>query len=287
MEINFLKTHGAGNDFVIINGLKYQISNYSKLAIKLCDRHFGIGADGLITVFPAQSIENDYRMRIFNPDGSEAEMCGNGIRCFAHFLRNKALTGKDKLRIETLAGLISPQFISSNKIESQIRVNMGRPGFLPQEIPVEIDENLEYIHNYDLKIKDRSFKINCVSMGVPHTVIFTDEDLDSIPLSKWGKMIENHPLFPAKTNVEFVEIISPSEVKMRVWERGVGITLACGTGASSVAVAGIKNGLLDEEVLVHLPGGDLKIEWSGDDVFMTGPARTVFSGNIRTVDGEE
>ncbi|MDI3547597.1 MAG: diaminopimelate epimerase [Halanaerobiales bacterium] len=284
MKLNFTKMHGTGNDFIVIDGFRYKIKNYRQLAIDLCKRHFGIGGDGLIIILPPESKENDFRMRIFNADGSEAEMCGNGIRCFSHYLREKNLTGKDILRVETLAGIITPEVISGNRKTSQIRVNMGKPKFKPAEIPVDLDTDAEYIQEHKLPVNDKTFQINCVSMGNPHTIIFR-EDIDQIPLAEWGKEIENHPAFPEKTNVEFIRIIDRSEIAMRVWERGSGITLACGTGASASVVAGIKNNYLDEKVVVHLPGGDLVIEWSGDDVFMTGPAETVFNGAIEIEEG--
>lgn len=281
MEIEFTKMHGAGNDFIMINGIKYDVTgcDFKELARKLCDRHFSIGGDGLIIALPAAAESNDFRMRIFNSDGSEAEMCGNGIRCFAHFLQEEELTAQKSLEIETLAGIISPKFISFKGDASQIKVNMGRPRFKPGEIPIKIDESLENVQDYELGVDGVKFEINCVSMGNPHTVIFV-EDVDKCKLDLWGPEIENHPQFPEKTNVEFAEIVSRDELIMKVWERGAGITLACGTGAAAVVTAGIKNDYLDEEVLVHLPGGDLVIEWSGGDVFMTGPSVKAFSGKV-------
>ncbi|MFW6264646.1 MAG: diaminopimelate epimerase [Bacillota bacterium] len=281
MMINFTKMHGAGNDFVLIdslhNSFHNSIESISKLAIRICDRHTGIGGDGIILVLPVENKENDFRMRIFNSDGSEAEMCGNGIRCFTHFLREELMSKKNTFRIETRAGIIQPEIISYNNKESQVKVNMGIPRFRNQEIPVLLDE--EYIKNYDLLIDDQKIKINCVSMGNPHTIIFV-KNLDSTPVIELGKKIENHKIFPEKTNVEFIEVLNRNEILMKVWERGAGLTLACGTGACAAVVAGINNNLLNQEVLVHLPGGDLNIEWYGKDVFMTGPAEQVFKGEI-------
>ncbi|MFW6035551.1 MAG: diaminopimelate epimerase [Halothermotrichaceae bacterium] len=282
MNIDFTKMHGAGNDFIMVNGFKDDLANYdySKIASKLCNRHFAIGADGLIIVLPAESRSNDFKMRIFNSDGSEAEMCGNGIRCFAHFLQEEGLTEKTSLNIETLAGIISPQLISYSKKASKVKVNMGQPRFKPAEIPIKLDEDLENVQDFKLKAADNVFDINCVSMGNPHTVIFVD-DIEQYKLNIWGEKIENHEIFPEKTNVEFIEKVSSDEIVMKVWERGAGITLACGTGAAAAVAAGIKKGILNDRVLVHLPGGDLIIEWSDQDVFMTGPSEKVFKGEIK------
>lgn len=282
MKIKFVKLHGAGNDFVILNGFDHSQIDYNELALKLCDRHFGIGGDGLIVILPPENNKHDFRMRIFNSDGSEPEMCGNGIRCFAHYLYQYGLTSKKLLKIETLAGIIRPEILGTNNKTSQVRVNMGRPYFKVEEIPLEIDSNsFDYIKEYPLHVDGKEFLINCVSMGNPHTIIF-EEEPDKFPLEKWGPKLENHEIFPEKTNVEFIKIINRSEIIMKVWERGAGITLACGTGASAAVVAGIKNAYLDDKVLVHLPGGDLVIEWlkQDSDVYMTGPAETVFEGEI-------
>jgi diaminopimelate epimerase len=280
MNVGFTKMHGAGNDFIIINGMEYDINNLNKFAKLICDRHFKVGGDGLIIILPAENKENDFRMRIFNADGTEAEMCGNGIRCFAHYLYNKGLSNKKSNRIETLAGIIIPQIISETSNQLQVKVNMGKPEFKAEKIPVYNNEGLDYIDNYLLKLDEYKFYINCVSMGNPHTIIFIDDDLDSIPLSKWGPEIENHPMFPEKTNVEFVNILAGNEINMRVWERGSGITLACGTGACASVVTGIRKSLLNNMVTVHLKGGDLLIEWTGNNVFMTGPSQIVFNGEI-------
>ncbi|AZO95416.1 diaminopimelate epimerase [Halocella sp. SP3-1] len=281
MKIKFLKAHGAGNDFVMVKGFESAQIDYNKLAVKLCDRHFGIGGDGLIVILPPESNKYDFRMRIFNSDGSEPEMCGNGIRCFAHYLHQYGLTAEKLLKIETLAGIITPEILKIDNKTSQVRVNMGRPHFKTEEIPVKIDNTSDYIKEYPLLVDGEELLINCVSMGNPHTIIF-EEELDKFPLEIWGPKLENHKIFPEKSNVEFIKIVNRSEIIMKVWERGAGITLACGTGASAAVVAGIKNAYLDNEVLVHLPGGDLVIEWSnqGSDVYMTGPAETVFEGEI-------
>jgi len=278
-NIDFVKMHGTGNDFIMLNRLDDKISISLKIARELCDRHTGIGGDGLIFILPAENKNNDYKMRIFNSDGSEAEMCGNGIRCFTHYLISENITDKKKLKIETKAGLIKPEIIKTEGNSSLVRVNMGRPQFEPDKIPALIKSNINYIHDYKLNIDNNIFKINCVSMGNPHTIIFTN-NIKDINLNKWGKKIENHPMFPEKTNVEFVEIYDNTRIKVRVWERGAGITLACGTGACATVASGIKNNLLDKKVTVHLPGGDLFIDWSGDNIYMTGPARSIFKGKI-------
>ncbi len=285
MSVNFLKMQGIGNDFILINGIDHKIDNPNQTAKSLCKRHFGVGGDGLIIILPPENKENDYKMKIFNADGSEAEMCGNGIRCFAHYLRHKNLIKKKEIRVETLAGIITPKILKFNEQKCQVKVNMGKPRFKPELIPVKINQKPDFIENYFLKAGNKKFKINCVSMGNPHTIIF-ENNIKQINLTKWGPKIENHPLFPEKTNVEFIEIINSSEIKMRVWERGSGITLACGTGACASAVAGIKKGLLkNEKITVHLPGGNLKVNWSGDNVIMTGPSKIVFKGKTKISGG--
>lgn len=283
MTISFTKMHGTGNDFILIND--YQKKNikstsYNNLAKELCQRHFNVGADGMILVLPPEKSMADFKMRIFNSDGSEAEMCGNGIRCFSHFLHLERLTEKEKLKIETLAGIIKPEILEGKENKKQVKVNMGKPLFQPSEIPINIEDK-KRIYNYPLSIDKREFKINCVSMGNPHTVIF-GEDPTTLNISEVGKKIEQHELFPEKTNVEFIEIINSSEINMKVWERGSGITLACGTGACAAVAAGIKNGLLEKNVTVHLPGGDLQIQWASEEenIYMTGPSQFVYEGKI-------
>ncbi len=278
-NLKFVKMHGTGNDFIIINNLIDMVPSPENLAVRLCERHTGIGGDGLILILPAEKESNDYKMRIFNPDGSEAEMCGNGIRCFVHYLYSENISDKKYFRIETKAGLIKPEIIKNANKTSLIRVNMGKPQFAVDKIPVKLNSGTNYVHNHPLNIENNTFEINCVSMGNPHTVIFAP-NIDDIDLIKWGKKIENHFLFPEKTNVEFVEILDKSNIKVRVWERGAGITLACGTGACASVAAGIKNNLLNDKVTVRLPGGELFINWAEENIFMTGPAKTVFKGEI-------
>lgn len=278
-NFKFTKMQGTGNDFVMINGFEYQVNMTAELTEKICDRHFGIGGDGVIIILPPDNKENDYKMRIYNSDGSEAEMCGNGIRCFAHFLRENGMTNKKCLKIETLAGIIKPEIIQTEERESIIKVNMGVPKFKPTEIPVRVDMSYDYIREYKIGVKDKKISINCVSMGNPHSIVFVD-DFKKYNPEEYGPLIEEHSIFPEKTNVEFIKIINREEIIMKVWERGTGITLACGTGATASVVAGIKNGILDNKVSVHLPGGDLAIEWNGKEAYMTGPAKTVFKGEM-------
>lgn len=262
--MEFSKVQGLGNDFVIIKDLEGKIADYASLAIKVCHRNFGIGADGLMVVLPSD--KGDFRMRIINSDGSEPEMCGNGIRCFAKYVYDEGMTEKEELEIETLAGIIKPKLIKENGQVKMVRVDMGEPN--PSVI------------NHPLMIVDEEFAITCVSMGNPHCIIFTNEP-DSL-VNKYGPLVETNPFFPNKTNVEFVEVINDSEVKMRVWERGAGITLACGTGACATAVACALNGKTGRKVTLHLLGGDLDIEWDKESnhVYMTGPAVRVFDGKL-------
>lgn len=263
MKINFTKMHGLGNDFILIDciGQKFEVrsSELGDLTKKLCRRRLGIGADQLLLLYPSSIA--DFKMRIFNADGSEVEMCGNGIRCLAKYIWDKGLSDKNILQIETLAGIIRPE-----KAGEMVKVDMGEP--------------ILGIIDYPLKIDDRIFNITCVSMGNPHTVIIVD-NLPNFPVAYYGPMIENHPMFPKRTNVEFIEVLNPSEINMRVWERGAGETMACGTGASAVVVVSKRKGLTESKVTVHLLGGDLSIEWADDNhVYMTGPAVRVFEGII-------
>ncbi len=276
--INFTKMQGLGNDFVILDFEEYKKANLSpsKLAIKLCDRHFGIGADGLIIVNP-NTKNTDTGWIFYNSDGSIAQMCGNGIRCFAKYVYDKGLINKKEFSVETKAGNIIPKILD----DGRIRVNMSKPILAPDKIPAKVNSNL----NFDLKVSDRTFKANAISMGNPHCVIITDEDTKALAL-KYGSEIEKHPIFPEKTNVEFIKILSREEINLDVWERGCAITLACGTGACASTVAAILNGLCDSKVKVNLPGGQLLIEWDGNinnpekDIYMSGRADYSFKGEI-------
>lgn len=273
--MEFTKMQGLGNDFVIINDLEENISDYSALAKKVCHRNFGIGADGLMVVLPSKKA--DFRMRIINSDGSEPEMCGNGIRCFAKFVYDQGLTKKNKLEIETLAGIIKPELIIENNAVTLIKVDMGEPVLQSELIPTAVKDQ-KVIKGHALQVQDKEFLVTCVSMGNPHCLIFADEP--DLLAEKYGPDLEKHPFFPRKTNVEFIEVLNKNEVKMRVWERGAGITLACGTGACATTVACVLNDKTDRSITVHLLGGDLQIEWSEADnhLYMTGPAVTVFTG---------
>lgn len=276
----FTKMHGLGNDFIVLDGINQRLENmdYATLAVDLCDRHFGIGADGLILVL--KSDKCDLMMRIFNSDGTEPEMCGNGIRCFARFCYENQLIEKDVFSVETLAGTIVPALVIQNGRVEAIEVDMGKPILSPADIPLSgID--MKHVIAHSISVSNQTFQFTAVSMGNPHAVVFTP-DLQKISVQDIGPLIENHFYFPKKTNVEFVQVLSRKEAVLKVWERGAGITLACGTGACASVVAGVLNQILDRKVLMHLPGGDLSIEWqqSDDHVIMTGQSETVFKGEI-------
>jgi len=276
-QISFTKMHGLGNDFILIDTRVQKIRNLQRLVPQLCDRRFGIGADQVLVL--AESKRADYRMRIFNADGSEVEMCGNGIRCLAKYIWESEITPpeirkSDVLSVETPAGIIYPR-----RDDSMVMVDMGEPVFDPQKIPVKIQT--DRVIDYPLRIKNRRFRINCVSMGNPHAVIILD-NIDNIDIHTYGPLIEHHDIFPRRINVEFIQIMDRRNIKVRVWERGSGETLACGTGACASAVISCLLGHTVREVTTHLPGGRLKIRWAEDDnhVYMTGPATKVFDGVI-------
>lgn len=278
MEI--IKMHGLGNDFVFVdhfhNSMNQDASEktYPELARKLCHRQFGVGGDGLIVVLPSEVA--DARMRIFNPDGSEPEMCGNGIRCFARYIYDQGYVKKNPLQVETLAGILTLHLnIEGDKVTG-VRVDMGEPILEAELIPVMAQR--EPVVGAKLEVDGEEFEFTAVSMGNPHCVIFV-EDYKNLDFDHLGPAIEKHPLFPKKTNVEFIRVDSREELTMKVWERGAGPTLACGTGACASAVAAVLNGKAERKVIVHLPGGDLLIEWGDDNrVYMTGPATYVFRG---------
>ncbi|GAX42330.1 diaminopimelate epimerase [Tolypothrix sp. NIES-4075] len=278
MAIEFTKYHGLGNDFILIDNRSSSKPVITpEEAIKLCDRHFGIGADGVIFALPGEN-NTDYTMRIFNSDGSEPEMCGNGIRCFAGFVAD--LEGesrnKDKYQIHTLAGVITPQLMP----DGQVKVDMGLPRLLAGEIPTTLAKADEKVINIPLQVAGKSWDVTCVSTGNPHCITFV-EDVAAIPLETIGSQFEHHAAFPQRINTEFVEVVRRDYVKMRVWERGAGITLACGTGACATLVAGVLTGKCDRTATVELPGGPLLIEWADDQrLYMTGPAQKVFAGKL-------
>jgi len=275
--MKFTKMHGAGNDYVYINGFEEQVADPAALARAVSDRHFGIGSDGLILILPSQLA--DVRMRMFNADGSEAEMCGNGVRCVAKYAYDHGLVKTTGITVETGAGVLPLQLnLDASGRVATVRVNMGRPRLAPGEVPVVGLGDGERVVEQLLQVLDRTFAVTCVSMGNPHCVIFVD-DLETFPVATYGPAIENHPAFPQRINVEFVQVLSPGEVRQRTWERGAGETLACGTGASAVTVAGVLTGRTEGELVNHLLGGDLAMAWSGEgEVFMTGPAAEVFTG---------
>ena len=275
--IKFTKMHGLGNDYVYIDAINQNIENESTLAQFVSNRHFGIGSDGLILIYKSNIA--DFKMRMFNSDGSEAEMCGNGIRCVGKFVYDKGLTNKTKVTIETLAGIKTLKLnIKDGKVET-VKVDMGEPILNPKEIPVISDE--EPVKNLVLEADDKKFKFTCVSMGNPHAITQV-EKIDHFNVEKYGKILEVNKAFPNKTNVEFIQIVDKEHVKMRVWERGAGETLACGTGACGTVVACYLNGKTTRKVEVELLGGKLYIEWNEKDnhVYMTGAAKTVFEGEL-------
>lgn len=275
--IKFTKMHGLGNDYVYMDAIHQNIENESLLAQFVSNRNFGIGSDGLILI--CKSDIADFKMRMFNSDGSEAEMCGNGIRCVGKFVYDKKMTDKTEVRIETLAGIKILKFnIKEGKVES-VKVDMGEPILEPKNIPVVSEEKV--VKNLKIKAIDKEFKFTAVSMGNPHAITLV-EDVKNFDVKKYGEVIEIDNKFPNKTNVEFIEILDKNNIKMRVWERGAGETLACGTGACASVVACILNNLTNSKVKVELLGGFLEIEWNKEDnhVYMTGPAVTVFEGEL-------
>lgn len=272
--MRFSKWHGLGNDFVIVNTFEESIYNECELAKAMCDRHLGVGADGLVLIAPSDTA--DFQMRIINADGSYAEMCGNATRCVAKYIQQHNMLESDTIRLETLAGIIQPRLLSDGS--ELIEVNMGKARLLKGEIPIQGDE-LEPAQNIELSVNGKQFVGTGVSMGNPHFVIFVDS-INDVNLEEVGPLIETHSLFPKKINVEFVERISSDRVRMRVWERGCGITMACGTGSCATGVAGVLTQRTGNEVTVVLDGGELKIRYDEDGtVFMTGPATEVFTGN--------
>lgn len=274
--LKFTKMHGCGNDFIMMNGFTQTLpENMGALAERLCDRHFGIGADGVIALYPAPGF--DYQMRLFQPDGSEAEMCGNGTRCAALFARREGIATTDNLKMQTLAGTILPTVLATDDTSATVCVDMGAPRLAATAIPCLMGNDT--VLNQSVEVSGRDFTFSAVSMGNPHAVIFLDTDPEAFPIATYGPLLERHEIFPAKANIEFAQVIDPHTIKMRVWERGVGQTLACGTGACATAVAAILTGRAQAPVTIQLAGGDLTIDWQpGGSVFMTGPAAISFSG---------
>ena len=256
--LKFTKMHGLGNDYVYMDAINQNIENRAELAKFVSDRHFGIGSDGLILICPSEVA--DFKMQMFNSDGSEAEMCGNGIRCVGKFVYDKMQEEQGKIKL--------------------VKVDMGEPILEPERIPVKSNEYP--VKNLELKAADKGFDFTCVSMGNPHAITFIKEDVNTFDICKYGKILENDEAFPNRANIEFVNVLDEKTLKMRVWERGAGETLACGTGACGAAVAAILNNYTQRKVTVKLLGGDLEIEWNKEDnhVYMTGPATTIFEGQL-------
>jgi len=275
--IKFTKMHGLGNDYVYIDAINQKIENESSLAKFVSNRHFGIGSDGLILICKSEIA--DFKMRMFNSDGSEAEMCGNGIRCVGKFVYDKGLTNKTTVKIETLAGIKTLILNTKDGKVETARVDMGEPILEAEKIPVISTE--KPVKNLELEAENKKFKFTCVSMGNPHAITIV-ENTKEFDVEKYGKVLEIDKAFPKKANIEFAQIIDRQNINMRVWERGAGETLACGTGACATAVACNLNGLTDRKVNIELLGGTLNIEWNETDnhIYMTGPAVTVFDGEL-------
>lgn len=300
-ELNFTKMHGLGNDYIYVNCMDECPADPSGISKWLSDRHFGIGSDGLVLIMPSEAA--DFRMRMFNSDGSEAEMCGNAARCVGKYVYDNRLTNKREVTLETPAGLKKLMLTVRNGMVELVRVDMGEPVLKPDDIPAICPKDKAYAKGAILQqesifqngsgcpdelfisktvtVGDRNFQVTCVSMGNPHAVAYVD-DVDGFPLEVYGPLMETHELFPKKINSEFVQVLDEQTLKMRVWERGAGETLACGTGACAAAVASVLNGLCGRRVTVKLSGGDLMIEWDekNNHVFMTGPAVKVFEGRV-------
>ncbi|WAK04234.1 diaminopimelate epimerase [Methylobacter sp. YRD-M1] len=272
--MNFTKMHGLGNDFVVIDAINQNVDLNAEQIRQLSDRHFGIGFDQLLLVEKPVSANADFKYRIFNADGSEVAQCGNGARCFARFVRDKQLTDKDEIRVDTNSG----QLLLHLDEDDLVTVNMGVPRHAPDEIPMLAEEESKY---YTVAVNGTERAFGAVSMGNPHAVLQVN-DVKTAPVAELGSELERHPVFPERANIGFMQVVDRQHIKLRVFERGAGETLACGSGACAAVVIGIEHHLLDRDVFVELPGGELKISWSGrgEPVFMTGPAVTVFDGTL-------
>jgi diaminopimelate epimerase len=285
VELRFVKMHGLGNDFVVIEDLDSELELDPDAVVWLCDRHFGVGADGVILVRPATTEQADLFMLYYNADGTTAEMCGNGVRCFAKYAAEHALFEGDVLRVETLGGVRSVEVaMDSGGVMEAATVDMGEPILDPRRVPTTLSPVRaadEAVIGALLETDLGVYEVTCVSMGNPHAIVWVD-DVEAAPVGIVGPLIETHPAFPNKTNVEFAQVVSDTcEIRLRVWERGVGETLACGTGACATAVAAALEGRCGREAAVELPGGDLVVRWAEDGrVYMSGPAEEVFSGTI-------
>lgn len=277
--MRFTKMHGCGNDYVYVDCVNQTVADPNKTSIFVSDRHFGIGSDGLICIHPSDTA--DFRMAMYNADGSEGMMCGNGIRCVAKFVYDHGMTDKTQISVETKSGIKYLDLTVEDGKVTWVTVDMGAPVITPEDIPVTADPDCERIVDEPVVVDGKEYRITCVSMGNPHAIVYVD-DVKSVPIEQIGPKFEHFERFPERINTEFIHVISRSEIDMRVWERGSAETLACGTGACASVYACILNGLTDDEVLVHLLGGDLKIRYDRQKhtIFMTGPATTVFEGEI-------
>jgi diaminopimelate epimerase len=279
--IEFTKMHGAGNDFVVLDATRQELPPLEAFSRRICDRHLGIGADQVLVVqAPTDEKTADFRMGIYNMDGSQVEMCANGIRAFFKYLRDRGRTRGDEIRVETLSGVVRPRWDGPDRV----RVDMGRPILQPAKIPTTLTSGDGPVLDAPLMVAGKTFTVSSVSMGNPHVVLEV-EDVDSAPVAELGPAIENHPAFPNRVNVEFIQIQGRDRIKQRTWERGTGETLACGSGACAVAVSSMLRDRVDRQVVVELRGGELEIAWQGGDapVLMVGPASEVFSGRISAV----
>lgn len=277
IQLKFTKMQGLGNDYIYLNYTKEkEPDNIKEITKKISNRHFGIGSDGVILI--SKSKTADFKMKMYNADGSEAQMCGNGIRCVGKYVYDKGLTKQSQITIETLAGTKQLELQIQNQKVEKVKVDMGEPVLEPENIPVKASKNTNIL----LQSQDKEFSFTCVSMGNPHAITIV-KHLENFEIEKYGKNLENHPIFPERANIEFIQIINKNKIKMRVWERGSGETLACGTGACAVVVACCQNQLTHNQVEVELLGGCLQIEWDkkNNHVYMIGPAKTIFEGEIK------
>lgn len=279
-SLEFTKMHGAGNDFVVLDGIRHELPALDAIARRLADRHFGIGCDQILVVRPSK--QADFCMQIFNADGSQVEMCANGIRAFYKYLRDRGHTTKNEIAVETLSGVVYPRWAGKRNGEDYVTVNMGKPILAPEKIPTRLAAGQARAIDVPLDVAGETFQITSVSMGNPHAVIYVAGDVDAFAVEKIGPQIEHHSAFPNRVNVEFVQVISRKHLRQRTWERGAGETLACGSGACAVAVASILRDVSDTELCIELRGGVLELAWAGPEanVFMTGPASEVFTGRI-------
>jgi diaminopimelate epimerase len=274
-KLDFTKMHGAGNDFIVLDGIRDDLPPIEPLAATLADRNFGIGADQLLVVRPSEAA--DFRMEIFNADGSQVEMCANGIRCFYKYLRDERHTERDEIGVETLSGVVRPRWAGPDLVS----VDMGLPILAPAKIPTTLGTGDGPVLDAPVEVAGETVHLSAISMGNPHAVVYVD-DPDGAPVKRLGPLLEHHPAFPNRVNVEFVTVVSRDRIRQRTWERGTGETLACGSGACAVAVASMLRGVVDRRVAIELRGGELDIAWPADDahVEMTGPATEVFRGSI-------